>query len=69
MKSEIIIADKKIVKLSKKLAKIFKIDEEDALSMVYEEWDIVEALFNEHSKVKTVCAHLIDELDYTYRIA
>ena len=69
MKDEIVISDKKIAKLAKRLAKTFSIDEEEAVSTIYEEWDLVEALFHAHTKVKAVHRHLVEEINYTYRIA
>ncbi len=69
MKDEIEISDKKLEKLAKKLAKTFSIDEEEAISTIYEEWDIVEQLFYAHTKVKAVHRHLIEEINYAYRIA
>ena len=68
MKDEIIISDKKIEKLAKKLAKTFSIDHEEALGVVYEEWDLVENLFNAYGKVKAVHQHLTHEINHTYRI-
>jgi hypothetical protein len=69
MKDEILISDKKIAKLAKRLAKTFSIDEEEAVSTIYEEWDLVEALFHAHTKVKAVHRHLVEEINYAYRIA
>lgn len=69
MKDEIEISDKKLEKLAKKLAKTFSIDEEEAISTIYEEWDLVEELFHAHTKVKAVHRHLIEEINYAYRIA
>lgn len=69
MKDEMLISDKKISKLAQKLAKTFSIDENEALRIIYEEWDLVERLFISHTKVKAVHKHLIDEINYTYRIA
>lgn len=69
MKDEMIISDKKLEKLSKKLAKTFSLTQEEALEVIYEEWDLVESLFHEHKKVKAVHHNLIDEINYTYRIA
>lgn len=69
MKDEIEISDKKLEKLAKKLAKTFSIDEEEAISTIYEEWDMVEQLFHVHTKVKAVHRHLIEEINYAYRIA
>ena len=69
MKDEILISDKKIAKLAKKLTKSFAIDEEEAVSIIYEEWDLVEQLFHAHKKVKVVHQHMIDAINYAYRIA
>ena len=69
MKDEIVISEKKLAKLAKRLSKTFTINEEEAMEVIYEEWDLVEALFHIHTKVKAVHVHLIDEINYTYRIA
>ena len=69
MKDEMYISDKKIAKLAKRLAKTFGITQEEAMELIYEEWDLVESLFHAHTKVKAVHTHLIDEINYTYRIA
>jgi len=69
MKEEIFISEKKIEKLSKRVAKTFTLSEEEALSVIYEEWDIVENLFHAYGKVKSVHAHFIEEINHTYRIA
>lgn len=69
MKDEIEISDKKLEKLAKRLAKTFSIDEEEAVSTIYEEWDLVEELFHAHTKVKAVHRHLVEEINYAYRIA
>jgi len=69
MKDEIVIYDKQIAKLAKRVAKTFSIDEEEAISTIYEEWDLVEQLFHAHMKVKTVHRHLVEEINDTYRIA
>ncbi|WP_415407082.1 hypothetical protein ACLHDG_00740 [Sulfurovum sp. CS9] len=69
MKDEMYISDKKIAKLAKRLSKTFTINEEEALELIYEEWDLVESLFHAHTKVKAVHSHLVDEINYTYRIA
>jgi energy-converting hydrogenase A subunit M len=69
MKDEILISDTKIAKLAKRVAKTLSIDEEEAISTIYEEWDLVEELFHAHSKVKAVHRHLIEEINCTYRIA
>ena len=69
MKDEIVISDKKLAKLAKKVSKTFSIDEEEATSIIYEEWDLVEELFHAYTKVKAVHQHLIEEINNTYRIA
>jgi hypothetical protein len=69
MKDEMYISDKKIAKLAKRLSKTFTINEEEALEIIYEEWDLVESLFHAHTKVKAVHSYLIDEINYMYRIA
>ncbi len=69
MKEEMFITEKKIEKLSKRVAKTFSLSEEEARGVIYEEWDIVEALFHEHGKVKAVHQYFIEEINYTYRIA
>ena len=69
MNEEILISEKKIAKLSKKVAKTFGIQEEESLALIYEEWELVEMLFVQHKKLKAVLHHLVDELNYTYRIA
>ena len=61
MKDEIVIYDKQIAKLAKRVAKTFSIDEEEAISTIYEEWDLVEQLFHAHMKVKTVHRHFVEE--------
>lgn len=69
MKDETFISDQKIEQLAKKLAKTFSMDQEEAIGIIYEEWDLVENLFHAHGKVNSVQQYLINELNYTYRIA
>jgi len=69
MKHEITISDKKIDKLAKKISKAFLITQEEALEIVYEEWDQIAVLFESHKKVKAVFSHLMEDIDYSYRIA
>ncbi len=69
MKEEELISEKKIAKLSKRLAKSFNISEKEARGLVYEEWELVESLFLAHKKVKAVAQHMTEELNYIYRIA
>ncbi len=69
MKEEMYISEKKIEKLSNRIAKTFSLSQEEALGVIYEEWDIVENLFHTYGKVKAVHTHFIEEINYTYRIA
>jgi len=69
MREEILISEKKIAKLAKRVAKTFGMHEEEALGLIYEEWELVERLFGEHKKVKAVHVHLIEDINYLYRIA
>ena len=69
MKEEIFVSEKKIAKLSKRLAKSLSLSHDEAMELIHEEWDYVESLFHQHQKVKTVHHYLIEEINYTYRIA
>lgn len=69
MKDDVFISDKKVEKLARKLSKALNIQSEEAMELIYEEWDLVETLFHQHKKVKAVVSHLVDEVNYTYRIA
>lgn len=61
------VSQEKIDKLTKKVAKSLLLDEEVALSLIYNEWETVEKLFEKHKKVKTVHKHLLSEIDGSYR--
>lgn len=63
------ISEKKLAKLAKRISKSFLIHEEEAFEIIYEEWELVERLFEEHKKVKAVYTHMIENINYTYRIA
>jgi len=69
MSNDIVISDKKTQKLAEKLAKVFSVPVEDALSVIYEKWDSAESLFFSHGKIKTVADSLAEEINYSYRIA
>lgn len=69
MKDEMIVSEKKLGKLAKRLSKTFSINEEEAMEVIYEEWDIVESLFRTYKKAKVVHDYFVDEINYTYRIA
>jgi len=69
MTHETFIPEHKIEKLAKKISKTFSLSQEEALEVIYEEWDLVENLFHTHIKVKTVHQYLCEDINYTYRIA
>ncbi|HFS82739.1 MAG TPA: hypothetical protein ENK71_02110 [Epsilonproteobacteria bacterium] len=60
------IPHKKIEKLAKRMAKTFSLTQEEALELINEEMTTVEALFEEHKKVKSVHQYLVDKINYTY---
>jgi hypothetical protein len=63
------ISSKKLEDLAQELAKTFSLDEEEAMGLVYEEWDLVEDLFHSNATTKTIHSRLMEEINYTYRIA
>ena len=69
MKTEMEISEKKISNLTKRVRDSLCLDEEEAKSLIYEEWDLIEILFHKHTKVKAVHKHLMKELNHLYRIA
>ena len=69
MEDKIVISDKKMAKRSRRAIKAFLMHEEEALSTIYEAWDLVEELFHAHTKVKAVHGHFIKEIKCTGRIA
>ena len=69
MKYDMYVSERKIKKLAKKISKTFLIDNDEALTLIYEEWDLLERLFHEYAKVKEVHTQFIEEINFTYRIA
>lgn len=69
MKDESTISDKKLEQLSFEIAKTFSLSKEEALEVIYEEWDSVEALFLKYGEVKSVYENLIILINDYYRIA
>jgi len=63
------VSDKKLNKLAKHITKEFGIGVDEALEIIYEEWELVESLFIAHKKVKAVKEHLLREINTLYRIA
>jgi len=61
------IPQSKINNLSKKVANSMQLDDEIALSLIYNEIEKVELLFKKHKKIKTVHKHLMKEIDGHYR--
>ena len=50
MKYDMYVSERKIKKLAKKISKTFLIDNDEALTLIYEEWDLLERLFHEYAK-------------------
>jgi len=69
MEKEMIISEKKLEKLAKRLSKEFGIGMDEAYGLIYEEWELVEELFAVHKKAKTVKEHLVRRMNELYRIA
>ncbi|HQR72973.1 MAG TPA: hypothetical protein PLH07_03425 [Sulfurovum sp.] len=69
MNDELWISSKKLEDLAQELAKTFSLDEEEAMGLVYEEWDLVEDLFHSNATIKTIHSRLMEEINHTYRIA
>lgn len=64
-----VVTEKKLVKLAKKLQKYYRIDEQEALEIIYEEWDLIEEAFASDQKVKEVYQDLIYALNDIYKVA
>ncbi len=69
MQDREIISEKKLEKLAKHLAKSLHITSEEAMDIIYEEWDLVEELFAAHKKAKAVKEHLSAQLNSLYKTA
>jgi len=69
MLAESVISEKKLAKLAKRIQKTYSIQEQEALEIIYEEWDLIESSFADNMKVKDVHKKLIKELNDIYRVA
>lgn len=69
MNDDLWISNRKLEDLAQQLAKTFALDEEEAMGLVYEEWDLVEELFHSHATTKMIHSRLTEEINDTYRIA
>lgn len=69
MEKEMIISEKKLEKLAKRLSKEFGIGMDEAYELIYEEWEMIEELFAVHQKTKAVKEHLVRRMNELYRIA
>ncbi|MDQ1326018.1 MAG: hypothetical protein QG564_1143 [Campylobacterota bacterium] len=69
MQAECTVWDEHLGQLSVKVAKSFAITAEEALELIYEEWEKVESLFETHEKIDLVHRYLINEMNELYRIA
>ena len=63
------MTEEKLTKLAKCLQKYYRIDEQEALEIIYEEWDLIEDAFACNMKVKDICQKLVRELNEIYRVA
>jgi hypothetical protein len=66
---EALICEEKLSKLGKCLQKTYKIGEQEALEVIYEEWDLIEEAFASHMRVEDVHQALVLELNAIYRVA
>lgn len=64
-----VVTEKKLVKLAKHLEKYYRIEEQEALEIIYEEWDLVEEAFAEKLKAKEVYQRLLFSLNDIYQVA
>jgi hypothetical protein len=66
---DIVVTEEKLVKLAIKLQQHYRIDEEEALEIIYEEWDLIEEAFSYNLKLEEVYTSLINTLNDIYRVA
>ncbi len=64
-----LVTEKKLKKLVNHLRKYYRIGEQEAMEIIYEEWELVEEAFGLELKAKEVCAKLVLELNDIYRVA
>ena len=64
-----IMTEEKLTKLAKCLQKHYRVDEQEALEIIYEEWDLIENAFSSNIKVKDICNKLLNELNEIYSVA
>ncbi len=63
------VSEEKLEKLAKQISKEMRIDLQEANSLIYEEFDLIESLMIEHKKLKDVVKSFIRELNSLYQIA
>jgi hypothetical protein len=69
MNEEIVISEVKIDKLAHSVAKTLKLSRDEAYEVIYEEWDLVENLFNSHMTLNEIHNYFCEEINTTYWIA
>ncbi|MDD2399500.1 MAG: hypothetical protein PHR75_02700 [Sulfurovum sp.] len=69
MYDECNILDEHLEELAAKVAKSFFITAEEALELIYEEWEKVESLYAAYKKTNLVHQYFVDEINELYRIA
>lgn len=64
-----IMTEEKLTELAKRLQRYYRIDEQEALEIIYEEWDLIENSFSSLMKIEDICKKLVNELNDIYRVA
>jgi hypothetical protein len=63
------ISDETLAYMAKKVGKELSMDQEEALWLLYEEYDILEELFALHGDIDVLCKELVFTISNLYRIA
>lgn len=69
MNEEIFISEVKIEKLAQQVAQTLKLTKDEAFEVIYEEWDLVENLFNTYHSINDEHHHFCAEINAMYWIA
>jgi len=63
------INEDKIDTVANYIAKVMKIDKQEAFSLVYEEYDLIEEISNLYKKPKDIAKRFIADINMLYKIA
>ena len=69
LSEEFVLSEKKLSKLARRLKKTYHIQEQEALEIIYEEWDLIESAFASGMKIKDIHKKLVHQLNEIYRVA